>query len=331
MASRLSRFTEFYGTSASEDKRHHSEGQVQMPGDISDPHTWKDESKIKRREWIGRNKRMLVTLVILGTISTIILIIWFGRLLPQVFANEYVRTAMWYGGIIGATVYLSIRWYRSSIEEFDWLVLIYSDSVKRYLGHYDTTEAGDPAFIPVKGFSMMGLRGNPLTLGDMSTEMARQFSKTDRKADDPAKILLRPSMCSVSNTQYGTVVAQLTSGLEPFETGHETDIVATVPELADKDQMHDLRQELQEQVSENSYLKDQNSMLRDQKQNYKETALAKEGEIQQRMINFARNVLEASQGTGGGGYSAGGMDPYGPEPDFTEMEQEIDEELNDDF
>lgn len=333
----LSRY--FEAESGPSDKRYHSSSDVNLPEDISDPHTWRDESTIKRREWLARNKRALLTFLALGLVALIVLLIWFGQLIPQIIFDERVQILVGLLTLISITFLAGIRFHKSRATEFDWLILPYRDRVVRYLGYYSTSENGTPMFIPVKGFTLFGFRANPMTLGDMSTEMARQFAKSDRKADDPAKIRLHSKLVSTAETNFGTVVCQFTEALEPDEFGMETDIEAKPPTLAPEDTMLELKTELEEQTSQNAYLKDQVSMLRDQKKNYKEMALATEKEIENRMINFAERVMAASQGRstvtqGGGGFQQpypGGFSPTDGEPDYGGVEDEIEEELNDEF
>lgn len=329
---RLDRFTEFFGSTA--DQRYHSNEGPKMPDEVSDPHEWQDESKIKRREWLARNKRTLVAVSFLGIVVMGILSFWARTFIPQIIHNTYFQVGVYHLVLITVVSVLSIRSYRDKMTRFDWLVLAYGDRTQVYLGYYNTTEEGDPCFVPTKGFSMLGYRSDVLTLGDMSSEMARQFSKTDRKADDPAKIRLHPSMTASAETFLGTITVQLTDGLEPDEFGRETDIEATVPDLADKKQMNDLKVELEEQVKENGYLKDQVSMLRDQQQSYKEMATSRIDELRDRQIDHVERIVHAVQGTSGGmGMGGvGGTDPMmESEPDYGSMEEEVDEELEDDF
>ena len=319
-------------TGRTEGERYHSESEtVNMPDDVADPHTWKDESAARRREWLARNKRMIVTVSFLGLVVFAILMIYFSRFIPQLFANTYVRVFVG-GGLFTATIFLAgARHQRNKLQRVDWLILIYPEGVQRYLGYYSETEDGAPMFIPVKGFTFFGSRSSKFTLGDMSNEMARQFSKGNRKADDPAKIRLHPSMCAVAQTDMGTVVAQLTGELTPDEFGRETDIEATVPELADKDRMADVKEEIEKQVAHNAFLKDQVDMLEQQRDDYKQVAMDTLDEAEERIVGLVGRIEGARNGVvGGGGGMSGGMGSGmgGPEPDYGDYNDELEEEFD---
>lgn len=246
--------------------QHYHSGEYRDLEEISDPHTWKDETVSTAGEWVSDHPILGALIAIVGLLVLAVL-----ALILQNFGSAILQS-FWFKLGVGltathATVYYVARTgQRKAFEDLDWLVLPTPDGVKRYLGHYRESNQGDhPLFVPVRGFSRLGSRAEPYEIGQLSKELKRSYRAMNRDATDTAVIRLHPSMSRVAQTDTGLTVAQLSGGLSLDPTGRESNLVATLPEIADEGALLDLKEELQSEREHQQFLRKRLADVKEQR------------------------------------------------------------------
>lgn len=212
MGKTINRAKAMLGIRSRTERYHH--GEYRSLEDISDPHTWEDETETSWREYIAENKWFVLTSVILGVVGLVVALHLLAKYMPAVLGSTRVQlttgalalfiTGYLYGG----------KNQRERFLDYDWLVLVTSSGVTVYLGTYREANDGDYGlFTPVAGFSPFGHQSYTYSIGQVSLELAQLASAANWDPDDPAIIRVDPDI-PVSQTDYGTVIGALADGLD---------------------------------------------------------------------------------------------------------------------
>lgn len=212
---------------------------------ISDPTSWRDETKQTLSQSASNHPLLFAFGMVLTAVVTLFFLWVLGRFGFNLIQNTLAQV------VIGATFLASSaylfgrRTQRSAFTELDWLVLVTSDGASQYLGHYVEDEYGDPVFVPTRGFTKLGHQGNVYTVDQFAPDLARKLDSIHgRSGEEPAKIRLQPGLAQVDRTDFGVIVGQLAGGLELDPFGQSSNLQTTVPDQADESALTDLEEEL---------------------------------------------------------------------------------------
>lgn len=310
--------------SAEQRKRFTKDDHRSLP-EISDPHDLADDTQTTWRETIIRYRWYSLAVSLLATFVLIFMLAYTRHLIPDLAGNRYVRLAG-AAGVIAIVAYaLGQRQQRGLSKHYDWLVLVEPEGVTRYLGYYKAAENGTfPLFVPVKGFTLRGHRGEPYRMEEMSYEITKSWQKANQDPDDPAIIRLHPGFAEVSFTDTGTVVGQLTNGLSADPFGNESTLVATMPNLAEESRIDQVRKQLENTIDELQHTRTELQATKRQRDNVLDEASKP---VQQRIDEFLARHRYLAESQDGRRRSRGRDrdESWATEPreSFDRMEQEL--------
>lgn len=231
----------------SNDRRFVDEEASNLPEDVSDPRTIRDESQPTLWEKFHSIRWYLFFAASFGIVFLLYLIAIGAAIVPDLLGNVVIQA----GIVLLATFLtgygLATRSALSRVRDIDWLVLIKPNGVDLYPGEF--IPSGDDEryhkFQPYRGFSFFGHVKKPLTIGDVNPQIARRWKAARRDLDDPAVIRLDPDFGERTSTEYGQVLAQISNGLNVDTFGRQSFLEAALPDMADESRMDDLRQQIQ--------------------------------------------------------------------------------------
>lgn len=275
-------------------KRFHTEDFEDL-ADISDPHTWDDETTTSFRERWRQNKIWYTFLLVLTLFLSAWLVLTILKYAPRALDNVVVRV----GGsallILVTGFFFGARNTRNQVQTNDKLVLLGNGEPTHYWGRFRPAEEGDyPLFVPVKGLSFNGSLGEPYTVGDMSYELAKKWNSANRDVSEPVVIRLNPKYAGVSHTEYGTVLTQLSGGLDIVTDGSEENMKVEEPDTAEKDVLQALQREKNRLEDEKRHLENQRESLNRRMEEYRKLY---EQSPQEAVEEFIENIakLQLSQ------------------------------------
>lgn len=242
------------------------------PAEYEDPHTLEDESNPGFGERMRENWTWMIGFSLLGLVVFILAAIYFGRYFITVALNPWTHRVLAGAGIAAAAYRMGSSSQLGRIRNQDELTL-YNPETKtsqHYLGRYVSLEgASHDLFVPLKGFQKWGHDPEPYRIGELSRELVQ---KHGRNPDAHAKIRLHPSVMTVESTERGRKVTQLTAGVEPDPFGNESNLEASLPDMAATDTVSDLKEELEKADEEMHHLKDKTDQLRRQRNDARRAA-----------------------------------------------------------
>jgi hypothetical protein len=172
-----------------------------------------------------------------------------------------------------------------------------------YRGRYvDTPGSQADLFVPIKGLRFAGHSPRPYRVAEMGASMVDHLSKPGISDDDPAIISLEPQYTLVSETDWGTEIAQRTAGLEPDAVSSHSTLHATLPEYEDEE-MEALAETAREKEQQNALLYDRLSQVLDELENARELS---EDPIMERVDDILEKVNMANYYARGNPSSAPG-------------------------
>lgn len=311
-------------------KRYHS-GDFSSLEEVSDPRTRDDEATTSWREWIAENSRFAGIVIAFLSVTIAVFVWWTVSFAPSLFRNPWVQRGTAVTVIVSVSYVVGVKSQSSRFNSTDELVLLRTGGIQRYDGYYVETDEGTaPLFIPIRGFKWLNHVAVKYRLRDLSREIAELEWNQNRDLDDPVVVRLNPEFASTTYIDGKFVIGQLSEGLEPDEYGSESNVFATLPDVADDDAIGVLKAQLQESNSEIKELESRVQMLKRQRDNAKEEAReSREETINSFIMNHAR-LKRSESGMTGGMPGAGG---FGSEPGWEEEEpgtvdfDEIEEEM----
>lgn len=301
--------------------------------DVADPHTTADDSQSTLRERVVDNKWYVAFLILVlpfGVAGVGLLVGYSWFLLPEFFGNRRVQLTLGALTIMALAFVGGDRRRRGLYERYDWLVLDTPTGNKRYLGrHIPADDDHAPLFVPVKGFSRFGGRGNAYTIEELSPHLAETYAKANRDPDDPAVIRLHPEFASASQTDTGTVVTQPTEELRVDTFARDSTLIATVPEFIRGEQAEALKDHLRQEREETDELRDKIDTLERMLEEAKEIGAMPPDEFLESHLEFYERAMWASRrrrpGTDGRQYDGTGpVDPgLNGDRELRQVEQEL--------
>lgn len=262
--------------------------------DISDPHTTRDETRDPIRKKIRRNWWMLFLGIPLAIISFAIVFTYSRHLYPELVGNRYVQV-----GVVGITwtaivAVMADRRRQALFLDYDWLVLYTPTGPVRFLGYLRDGEGDASVFEPVKGFSFFGERGEYYHADEVSTELVETYSKVEFDEDDSARIRLHPEFVQIAHTDLGTLVTQVTAGLEVDQEAKTVTHVATEPNLVEQDVAENLKQMIVEERQERQEMYDQLQKMKRRLEHAKEIGAKAPEEYMQEFLQHYQ-LIEMSR------------------------------------
>lgn len=259
------------------------------PQQVEDPHTIEDGTDETLVDKLLEYRWWAVSVSLLGLALLILVGIYFGRYFATALANPWVQRF----GVAGVLVVGARRWGRSSeraqFEKLHELTLYDPDEGEaiHFTGRFRRVDgATHDTFIPYKGRRRGS--GEPYRVGELSSSLVKQHN---RSPDEPAEIRLHNSLVSTRQTERGLKVTQLTGGLEPDPFGQESNLKATIPRLAARDSISELKQQLEKLDEELQDLREENDQLRRQRNNARAEAKKNYDEVR-REIQKDADMLE---------------------------------------
>lgn len=231
----------------SQDRRYADESKNQLPEDVSNPSTVRDESTptllerlLQYRWWLLAVTSLVVVLVLYGVAVGVTIV-------PELLNNPFLRLALSHLFVGGLAYLVATRRAIGDIGYIDWLVLDKQGQPAVYPGWYEPAEDDEDyaKFAICKGFTLLGHRARPLTVGEVNPDITRKISATNRDLDDPAVVRLDPDYGAVRNTEYGNVLVQISDGLEVDTFGSGAVLKATLPSMADESRVERLQRTIE--------------------------------------------------------------------------------------
>lgn len=272
-------------------KRHHSDRDIPDITEISDPDKRADETRKSLGEKIKENKWFVLASGFFIMIFGVLMIIYGARYVPRLLANPIFQAFAKYGTVFGLAYTIGWKNHQNKRDNMDWLVLMTKDDVIRLFGNYE-----DGKFEPIKGFKWLGHGKEYYKLKDLSPEITQTLAGLNRDLDDRVKIGLHPSMSDMTQTEMGTVVAQLSPGLKPDPWGRETNVVAELPEMADKNRLRDMKEELENVYEEYKEADKRADMFKKQRDNALEEAEMTRDQVIDEFVQRYSKVKSAESG-----------------------------------
>lgn len=278
--------------------RRHPREEMVHPEEISDPHVLEDESRTTLADRITDNKYLsfFVGLIALAAFVFVIAVGW--KVVPHIILNKWtwlgVGFVVWTGGSVTATA----RHILAKLKRYDWLVLVNRNSPGLWLGYHFASDSkeGYNIFVPVKGFGFLGKRENPYKVGEIVPGKADSEPwQQDLEKSDPASIGLDPEYGVAAQTGFGTVVAQLSSGLRPARYGRETTLWAELPDMAEEERIDDLTEALEDSQKEIGSLKKDVAIAVRQKKNKEAKLREQEDETIDRFAGYYERIRDADR------------------------------------
>jgi len=223
---------------------------------VSDPETLEDETAGSIREWMADNRRLALSLSLLGGV-TLVLVLYFTRqYIPLIVGNRFVQA----GVVLCAVFLVGMRfgWNANQrrVEDIDEVSFQISGegqlTAKGLVTEGDRTRP--PLAVPVKGYRDPGKRPRPYTVEEIDPQLLERLP-TDIDPNTPAMIRMHPTYTTSTDWAGSTRSVQLTDGFEPVQDPmvHDDGIVvlkATAPCIADSEEVREinrLNEELQEE------------------------------------------------------------------------------------
>lgn len=235
----------------SQDRRYADPSKNQLPEDVADPTTVRDDSTPPLRERLLQYRWYFFAVTSALVVLTLYLIAVGSTIVPELLNNPWLRQTL-LAGAVGATAYVAAtKRTIGSNRHIDWLVLDKPGNPGFYPGWYQPADDDEDyaKFVPCKGFTLLGHRSKPVTVGEINPDIARQIGAANRDLDDPAVIRLDPEYGAVRSTEYGNILVQISNGLEldnPTGFGEKAIIKASLPSMADKDRVEKLHRTIQD-------------------------------------------------------------------------------------
>lgn len=263
----------------------------------ADPSDWRDTASPSWGDRIRSRKQIALSLGLALVILVGLIAGWSRTYFPSFYEDPVVREGTKALILVSGTFYVSVKKLRGKLEQLDWLILLIpSEGIRNglqlYVGNKDTDKDGNLVFEPVAGFSLLGLRGHPVTLGDLPDHLARQFAKRNRDPDDQATIRVEDGLHASDDTFLGTIIGVLTGGLEYDEYAADADLYTAYPDLADKETYRRLTDTLEQVTDHNSELQKRVEAHREQADYWEDKAQDRREEI---IREFIRNHGELAE------------------------------------
>lgn len=250
----------------SRDKRYHKvEDDYQPPQDVENPHTTPDSGQMTLAEFMTKNRYPLMATGLLLIVGTVVLAVYAGRYFITAFTNPWFQRGLAGFTIAAAGYFWGRNTKASSLKNRDVFIAYNPDtgSVIRFLGKFKRTEEGrHQLFVPIKGYRWFGHKAVPYQIKDLSSELVSRY---DRDPEDDVVIRTHPKVSATTATNTGRITTQLVAGLEPDPFGRESNVEATLPDIAARGTVMDLKDELEAVESELSKEEKRNNMLRRQR------------------------------------------------------------------
>lgn len=253
----------------SQDRRYADPSKNRLPEDVSDPSTLRDESTPTIREQLLRYRWYFLAVTSLVVVLVMYLVAVGSTIVPELWNNPWLRQVLLVG-TVGSVAYLvATRRSIKSNRHIDWLVLDKQGQPGFYPGWYQPGDDDEDyaKFAICKGFTLLGHRSKPLTVGEVNPDIARHISSSNRELDDPAIVRLDPKYGAVRPTEYGNVVVQISDGLD-VETpvpGHKSILKATLPSMADESRVKNLQETIESLRDDKNYYEQLSEKFRQQR------------------------------------------------------------------
>lgn len=271
--------------------------EVDAPHDVQDPTTFPDEATLTFGERIKQNKTRFLThsfLILAGTAVTAIML---NRFAPGIYTSWWTTRAL-PAVLIAAGIFAAgAKWLLGRLPNHDWLVLRYPLTIKLYLGEFVTTDDGNRAFKPYRGFSLLGGKSHPYELGEVSEELSQSAAKRGRSAQDPVMMEL-PSdekAAPIIDTWLGSIGHVVTDGVVPNRTHSELDFMIT-SSANDHDTIVDsLIDRLRTKSRRIKTLEDELENVREERDKYREKAKETRDEARKEFKDDMTDVMIAQR------------------------------------
>lgn len=274
--------------------------------DAADPSTWRDETSATLRERFASRKRLLLLFGYFLVVGGGLFAVYSSRFLPGLTGNPIVHELVKWLVAVPLLLWAGTRLIRSKLRQVDWLVLLIPKSETKggglgfYVGKRTEDTDGNAVFEPLKGFSVMGLSGHPLTLADLSDDWQRQWSKQGREADDAVRIRVEDALYADRQTFVGRITGVLCDGLVLDEFGAESDVVTEPPKIVDPGRYRDLAEKLSDLQRSLNQTETELDNVREDRDAWRERAKQNEREIRNRIVKTHSKLAEAGMKPRGG-------------------------------
>jgi len=259
------------------------------PQEVEDPHTIEDSTRDTLLDKLLANRWWALSVSLLGLAVVVLVAIYFGRYFATALSNPWLQRF----GVAAALVGGARRWGKSSeraqLEDEHELSLYdpKEGEAIHFTGRYRRVDgATHNTFVPFKGRRRGS--GEPFRVGELSSSLVKQHN---RSPDEPAEIRLHDFLTSTRQTERGLKVTQLTAGLEPDPFGQESNLEATIPDLAATDTVPEMKKELEKQDEELQDLRGKIDQLRRQRNNARAEAKKNYDEVRKEIQKDA-DMLE---------------------------------------
>lgn len=235
------------------------------PQEVADPHRLEDETSQSLGEWVTDHWLVATSWALLGITGMVLIGIYFGRYFLSVLLNPWVQRGAAAVAILGVGYWTGMSSLRGRIAQQDELTLYDPDAQKavHFLGEFRAVEgASHDVFVPYKGYRKLLHSPEPYRIGELSRALVQRHS---RDADEEAKIRLHPGVTTVELTDRGRQVTQMTAGLDPDPFGRESNLEATLPDMAATGTVTELKDELESANREIDKLQDDKNQLQRQR------------------------------------------------------------------
>ena len=294
------RLKAFYDVITNPQRYRNSDGEDRVDLDKeTDPSTWRDETSATWKEGLASRKRLVFLFGYIGLVGIGVLAIYTNRFAPGLTGNPILQELLKWLVAVPLLVWIGTRLIRSKLRQVDWLVLLIPRSETKggglgfYVGNQTEDSAGNALFEPIKGFSLAGLSGTRLTLGDLADDWQRQWSKQGRDASDPARIRIEDALYADRDTFIGSVTGVLTDGLVYDEFGTESDLVTKEPKIVDPERYRDLATSLSDLQRRKTQLETELDNVKDDRDTWRDRAQQREEEIRKRIVKTHSELAEA--------------------------------------
>lgn len=230
--------------------------------EVSDPTAVEDESASSIREWIADNTVTAISFGLLATFLIALMLAFGGKYLPLIIGNRWVQLGAILSGVFVFGRRNGWKANQKRLGDIDELHLQLPDHQKSFRGVIIEGGTGvPPAFIAVKGYRKPGMRPQPYTVADIDPgALERADGRVD--PDAPAVIRLQSKYTTVTDTDTGKRAVQLASGIDPDPDaesgdGRLTVLVASAPDIADKEKVRKINNENSRLLEKKKNLKNQ--------------------------------------------------------------------------
>lgn len=279
------------GGSTAPETRYPEPEDYTPPEEVEDPHTLDDSTESTWRDWIAENKLFVFSMSLLGLGVLIAVAIYAGRYFITFLLNPWVHRLAVGGGIATGAYFAGRSAYRSQIERQDELTLYDPEEGEslHFLGRYEGVDgAGYDLFVPLKGYRRRGHDPEPYRIGELSRDLVENFNRNPRAT---ARIRLHASVTTVTPTDRGRKVVQLTAGIDPAPFDREANLEATLPDMAAESTVSDLKTELEKTAQRVRHLEDKQDVLERQRDEAISAARKPREEVLEEEIKPIADVL----------------------------------------